>query len=389
MATMENQADALQRAIFNSVNFSSIATDAKGVIQIFNVGAERMLGYAAVDVAGVLTPADLSVPQEIITRATTLSAEMNTPIAAGFEALVFKAARGIEDIYELTYICKDGTRLPAIVSVTALRDCQDAIIGYLLIGTDNSERKKLQKKLDRVERLASLSTLVAGVAHEINQPLQVLKVTADGMVYSHEQGKAFEADKVAEKCRRISRQVDRISNIVNRLRDFVARSHSERTGAVDLNDVRQNAVELLRERMKVHNIRLREQLSAERPTIWGNSARLEEIFINLLVNAIQAMDLIDAENKEIVITTTCQNEKVLLEISNNGPAIPEDIVNTVFTPFFTTKINQENMGLGLSIVHSIVTDHRGKISVANQEAGVSVQMEFPRHIALQKRREAE
>jgi len=386
---MENQADALQRALFNSVNFSSIATDAKGVIQIFNVGAERMLGYAAVDVAGVLTPADLSVPQEIITRATTLSAEMNTPIAAGFEALVFKAARGIEDIYELTYICKDGTRLPAIVSVTALRDCQDAIIGYLLIGTDNSERKKLQKKLDRVERLASLSTLVAGVAHEINQPLQVLKVTADGMVYSHEQGKAFEADKVAEKCRRISRQVDRISNIVNRLRDFVARSHSERTGAVDLNDVRQNAVELLRERMKVHNIRLREQLSAERPTIWGNSARLEEIFINLLVNAIQAMDLIDAENKEIVITTTCQNEKVLLEISNNGPAIPEDIVNTVFTPFFTTKINQENMGLGLSIVHSIVTDHRGKISVANQEAGVSVQMEFPRHIALQKRREAE
>jgi len=389
MATMENQADALQRALFNSVNFSSIATDAKGVIQIFNVGAERMLGYAAVDVAGVLTPADLSVPQEIITRATTLSAEMNTPIAAGFEALVFKAARGIEDIYELTYICKDGTRLPAIVSVTALRDCQDAIIGYLLIGTDNSERKKLQKKLDQVERLASLSTLVAGVAHEINQPLQVLKVTADGMVYSHEQGKAFEADKVAEKCRRISRQVDRISNIVNRLRDFVARSHSERTGAVDLNDVRQNAVELLRERMKVHNIRLREQLSAERPTIWGNSARLEEIFINLLVNAIQAMDLIDAENKEIVITTTCQNEKVLLEISNNGPAIPEDIVNTVFTPFFTTKINQENMGLGLSIVHSIVTDHRGKISVANQEAGVSVQMEFPRHIALQKRREAE
>ena len=164
MATMENQADALQRALFNSVNFSSIATDAKGVIQIFNVGAERMLGYAAVDVAGVLTPADLSVPQEIITRATTLSAEMNTPIAAGFEALVFKAARGIEDIYELTYICKDGTRLPAIVSVTALRDCQDAIIGYLLIGTDNSERKKLQKKLDRVERLASLSTLVAGVA---------------------------------------------------------------------------------------------------------------------------------------------------------------------------------------------------------------------------------
>jgi PAS domain S-box-containing protein len=146
------KAGALQNAIFNSANFSSIATDAKGVIQIFNVGAERMLGYAAADVMNKITPADISDPQEVIARAKALSAELSTPITPGFEALVFKASRGIEDIYELTYIRKDGSRFPAVVSVTALRDAQDAIIGYLLIGTDNTARKRVeaaQEKLDQ------------------------------------------------------------------------------------------------------------------------------------------------------------------------------------------------------------------------------------------------
>ncbi len=137
-------AGALQNAIFNSANFSSIATDEKGVIQIFNVGAERMLGYEAVEVMNKITPADISDPQEVIARARSLSSELQTTITPGFEALVFKASRGIEDIYELTYIRKDGTRFPAIVSVTALRDAQENIIGYLLIGTDNTARKQVE-----------------------------------------------------------------------------------------------------------------------------------------------------------------------------------------------------------------------------------------------------
>ena len=138
------EAGALQRAIFNSANFSSIATDAKGVIQIFNVGAERMLGYAAADVMNKITPADISDPQEVVARAKALSVELGTKITPGFEALVFKASRGIEDIYELTYIRKDGSRFPAVVSVTALRDAQKTIIGYLLIGTDNTARKQVE-----------------------------------------------------------------------------------------------------------------------------------------------------------------------------------------------------------------------------------------------------
>jgi PAS domain S-box-containing protein len=143
---------ALQAAIFNSANFSSIATDANGVIQIFNVGAERMLGYTAADVMNKITPAHISDPQEVVARATALSLEFATPIAPGFEALVFKASRGIEDIYELTYIRKDGSRFPAVVSVTALRDAQESIIGYLLIGTDNTARKQVEEERTKLDQ---------------------------------------------------------------------------------------------------------------------------------------------------------------------------------------------------------------------------------------------
>ena len=182
---------ALQSAILNSANFSSIATDAKGVIQIFNVGAERMLGYAAADVMNKITPADISDPQEVIARAAALSLELGTTITPGFEALVFKASRGIEDIYELTYIRKDGSRFPAVVSITALRDAQDAIIGYLLIGTDNTARKQVeaeQKLLDQRLRDqqfytrsliesnidALMATDPSGIISDVNKQMEAL-----------------------------------------------------------------------------------------------------------------------------------------------------------------------------------------------------------------------
>ncbi|HEV7388328.1 MAG TPA: response regulator [Gemmatimonadaceae bacterium] len=145
-------AGALQNAIFNSANFSSIATDANGVIQIFNVGAETMLGYTAAEVVNKITPADISDSQEIIARARALSVEIGTEITPGFEALVFKASRGIEDIYELTYIRKDKSRFPAVVSVTALRDADDKIIGYLLIGTDNTARKQIEEERMKLDQ---------------------------------------------------------------------------------------------------------------------------------------------------------------------------------------------------------------------------------------------
>jgi PAS domain S-box-containing protein len=179
------KAGALQNAIFNSANFSSIATDAHGVIQIFNVGAERMLGYAAADVMNKSTPADISDPQELIARGAALSLEFDTKITPGFEALVFKASRGIEDIYELTYIRKDGSRFPAMVSVTALRDAQEGIIGYLLIGTDNTARKLAEEALVKAGALQSAifnSANFSSIATDARGVIQIFNVGAERML---------------------------------------------------------------------------------------------------------------------------------------------------------------------------------------------------------------
>ena len=186
---------ALQSAILNSANFSSIATDEKGVIQLFNVGAERMLGYEAIEVVDKITPADISDPQEVIARARALSMELGTPITPGFEALVFKASRGIEDIYELTYIRKDGSRFPAVVSVTALRDDLGGIIGYLLIGTDNTARKRAEEALLKAGALQNAifnSANFSSIATDEKGVIQLFNVGAERML-------GYEAIEVVDK----------------------------------------------------------------------------------------------------------------------------------------------------------------------------------------------
>jgi PAS domain S-box-containing protein len=153
----------------------------------------RTLGYTAADVVNKITPADISDPQEVIARAGALSRELGTTITPGFEALAFKASRGIEDIYELTYIRKDGTRFPAIVSVTALRDDHQAIIGYLLIGTDNSARKHVEEKLRWTEE--SFRLMVESVSD-----YAIVMLDPEGRVASWNTGaqriKGFQADEI-------------------------------------------------------------------------------------------------------------------------------------------------------------------------------------------------
>jgi len=132
-----------------------------------------------------ITPAEISDPQEVVARAKALSVELGTPIEPGFEALVFKASRGIEDIYELTYIRKDGSRFPAVVSVTALRDAQGVIIGYLLIGTDNTARKQAEEALLKAGALQKAifdSANFSSIATDAKGVIQIFNVGAERML---------------------------------------------------------------------------------------------------------------------------------------------------------------------------------------------------------------
>jgi PAS domain-containing protein len=249
------KAGALQNAIFNSANFSSIATDAKGVIQIFNVGAERMLGYLADEVMNTITPAEISDPQELIIRARALSAEFDTPITPGFEALVFKASRGIEDIYELTYIRKDGSRFPAVVSVTALRDIDNVIIGYLLIGTDNTARKQVeaeQMKLDQRLRDqqfytrsliesnidALMTTDPAGIITDVNKQMEELTACArDGKktVVSYNATTFYDRDRTLQGVFGVARDVTERKRFEQALQETNVEMESAKSAAEKAN----------------------------------------------------------------------------------------------------------------------------------------------------------
>ncbi|MFV8749861.1 PAS domain S-box protein [Nannocystaceae bacterium ST9] len=146
------QSGALKNAILNSANFSILATDEAGVVRFFNVGAEQLLGYSAAEVVGVKQLVDLCDPNELIARARSLNNALDTSLAPSFEALIYKASRGIEDSYELTLVRKDGEPFPALVSVTALQDGEGTRLGYLIFGTDDSARKHFQAERDKLDQ---------------------------------------------------------------------------------------------------------------------------------------------------------------------------------------------------------------------------------------------
>ncbi len=391
------KAGALQKAIFNSVNFSSIATDAKGVIQIFNVGAERMLGYAAADVMNRITPADISDPQQVIARAKTLSSELGTQIKPGFEALVFKASRGIEDIYELTYIRKDGSRFPAVVSVTALRDDQEAIIGYLLIGTDNTARQQVeaertrieqllakknqdiefiaaklhqddtkliaqqrellevQERMVQIDRLSSLGVMVGGVAHEINNPLM-------GVLNYVEFARDRSDDaKSIEVLNKALHEIGRIKKIVQNMLVFARVDHHANASCRVADAVKQ-ALSLMEGEFKKNAVLMRLDLPEDLPPVHCSAGSLQQVLVNLMLNARDA--LAQQADRQVNIRASQIDSKVVVSVCDSGPGVSEEVRQKLFTPFFTTKAAGKGTGLGLAVSRQLIEEVGGTISFA-------------------------
>jgi signal transduction histidine kinase/ActR/RegA family two-component response regulator len=365
---------ALQDAIFNSVNFSSIATDEKGVIQIFNVGAERMLGYEAAEVVNTITPADLSDPQELIARAEALSATVGTPITPGFEALVFKASRRIEDIYELTYIRKDGSRQPASVSVTALRDDADAIIGYLLIGTDNTSRKLIETERQRLDQVlveqnvelerANLakSDFLSSMSHELRSPLnailgfaQLMKMDRNGITPAQ------------------GARVDHILHAGWYLLELI-------NGILDLAQIESGKLQLSREPVSLAEVMAECEtlVEPERQTrgirmtfprfdrpcfVDADRVRLKQVIINLLSNALKY----NRPQGEVVVSYAAGAPgRVRISVADTGAGLPPEKVAQLFQSF--NRLGQETgeekgTGIGLVVSKELVGLMGGAIGV--------------------------
>ena len=375
------KAGALQSAIFNSANFSSIATDAKGVIQIFNVGAERMLGYTAAEVMNQITPADISDPHEVISRAESLSAELGTPITPGFEALVFKASRGIEDIYELTYIRKDGSRFPAVVSVTALRDVQNAIIGYLLIGTDNTVRKQVEAERVRLEQVlqdkntelesakfaaekANLakSDFLSSMSHELRTPLGAIL----GFAQLLESGVPLPTPAQKRSIDQILKAGWYLLELINEILDLALIESGKLSLSlepVSLIEVMHECEVMVEPQAQQHGITL-DFTRMETPYfVNADRTRVKQLLLNLLSNAIKYNR---ADGTVVVSCTQSSPDSVRISVRDTGAGLAQEQLSQLFQPF--NRLGQKNnveegTGIGLVVCKRLVELMGGVIGV--------------------------
>lgn len=392
----EFKTDALQDAIFNSAYFSSIATDEKGVIQIFNVGAERMLGFTAEDVVNRITPADISDPQELIVRADLLSRELGETISPGFEALIYKASRGIEDIYELTYVRKDGSRFPAMVSVTALRDARQKVIGYLLIGTDNTARKRwertLQEKNVELERASQMkSEFLATMSHELRTPLNAIigfsEALKDGLV-----GKVSENQH--EYISDIFSSGQHLLSLINDILDLSkveAGMMALELEPVELDSLLSNSLSIVKEKAAAQSIALELDVGDDLGIPLLDMRKTKQIVYNLLSNAVkfslpggrvvlaarrvrrssvgklpgnwatQRFELADNEYDDFL--EIC--------VSDTGIGISVADMGKLFQAFsqIDSSLSREfeGTGLGLAMVRQLAELHGGTVAVASTE----------------------
>src|SRR5471032_2809343 len=387
---------ALQDAIFNSAYFSSIATDERGVIQIFNVGAERMLGYKALDVLNRITPADISDPLELIARAAALSEELDTPISPGFDALVFKASRGIEDIYELTYIRQDGSRFPAIVSVTSLRNARDDIIGYLLIGTDNTTRKRFERALEdkniELEHASRMkSKFLATMSHELRTPLNAIigfsEALKDGLMG---ETTALQHESIDDIFASGQHLLSLINDILD-LSKVEAGKMALELEAVDFHQLLSNSLTIVRETAAAQQINLELDIGDGLDMLQLDMRKTKQIVYNLLSNAVKFST--PGGEVKLRARTVARgmvgmlpgtwpvhrfphvdnefNDFVEICVSDHGIGISQNDMPRLFRAF--SQIDSglarkfEGTGLGLAMVRQLAELQGGAVAVASAE----------------------
>lgn len=407
------KAGALQSAIFNSANFSSIATDAEGVIQIFNAGAERMLGYTALEVMNRITPADISDPVELIARADALSTELGTTITPGFDALVFKASRGIEDIYELSYIRKDGSRFPAVVSVTALRDEVDHIIGYLLIGTDNTARKEIedertkldlrlraqhaelqsiqrvleQKNVELEDASRMKSEFLANMSHELRTPLNAIigfsEVLGDGLLGDM-------SDKQRRFIGDIFKSGKHLLSLINDILDLSKVEAGKMLldlDPVEMDALLANSLSIVKGQAALRHIKLDMKLATSLGSVDVDGRKVKQIVYNLLSNAVKfsadggsvvlRADRVSRADVGVLTGDWAQRTFPLpesefstflkLSVADEGMGMSADSLQHLFKPFSQVDSGLarqfEGTGLGLAMVKLLADLHGGSVAV--------------------------
>jgi signal transduction histidine kinase/ActR/RegA family two-component response regulator len=376
------KAGALQNAILTSANFSIIATDENGIIQLFNGGAERMLGYRAEELVDRLSPSDIHDPQEVVARAQALSAELGIPIAPGFEALAYKASRDIEDVYELTSICKDGSRFPALVSITALRDDAGTLIGYLLISTDNSLRKRVEAELnaamaaaDRANR--AKSEFLSGMSHELRTPLNAIL----GFAQLLETGSPPPTATQRRNIEQILKAGWYLLELINEILDLALIESGKltlSTEPVALADVLGECRAMIEAQARHRGIAISFPRFDAPLFVNADRTRIKQVLINLLFNAIKYNRL------EGTLAVDCAPGApgfVRICVRDTGAGLAPEQLAQLFQPFNRLGREagpEEGTGIGLVMTNRLVRLMGGAIGAESTVGvGSTFWVEFP------------
>jgi PAS domain S-box-containing protein len=241
---------------------------------------------------------------------------------------------------------------------------------------DITEQKKLarQARLNELRlyhegRLTSLGIMAAGIAHELNQPLNTIRVVADSLLYGREKGWSLDPEELYENMEMISRQVLRMSDVIQNVRNFAREDREQLLEDINLNQAVKNVLSMIGRQFQAHDIAVEKKLKYDLPPVRASLNRIEQVVMNLLVNARQALDDRRSKSKQLTISTAFQGGWVLLEVEDNATGIQSDVLDHIFDPFFTTKEVGEGTGLGLTISQSIISEFGGSIEAHNNERG--------------------
>ena len=379
-----------QGTILESAAYGIISTDPDGLVTSFNPAAERLLGYTAKEVVGTVTPLHWHDSQEIARRAEQLSQELGQEISPGMGVFFARPCRNLDEEQEWTFIRKNGSRFPGLLSVTALRGEGGEFTGYLGLAYDLTERKQSEKEkemlraqLAQASKMESIGRLAGGVAHDFNNMLGVILGYAEVALATPDLDSS-----VLPALQQIHNAAVRSADLTRQLLAF-ARQQPVSPKALDLNRVVEGTTDILR-RMIGENIEL---VLLPGEGLWltkMDPAQVDQILTNLCINARDAIEgagriSIETRN-ETIDETYCIDHRgfvpgdfVTLVVSDNGRGMDQDTQNQIFEPFFTTKGLGQGTGLGLATVYGTVKQSQGFINVYSELGrGTTIRIFLPR-----------
>jgi len=345
LARALRESEGRYRLITENINDAIFLADLEGRLVFGNRRGEEITGYLEKEFAG----------RPLFSLLTPEGAQQ---ASARLEAV--RAGDKVSPIFEAQIIRKDGSRVWVEAAVTnVVKD--GAVVGRLGVARDITERKRLQEQVIQAEKLATLGQLIAGIAHELNNPLAAMVGHAQMLRLGQQD------PKVAARADRIVDAAQRATRIVRNFLTAARRHHPERT-AVSINDIVTKTLELLAYQLRVNNIEVESALAPDLPQIGGDPHQLQQVVLNLVNNAIQAMAPSGQGRLRIASSLSPDRSMIRLAVTDNGPGIPPEHLPRVLEPFFTTKPQGEGTGLGLAIAQGIVTDHGGIIAVESTPA---------------------